>query len=71
MQEGTHAIQQVMETVGAAMVDVDRESHRIAESVGEIDQHCRSTVNGLNSMTGDVKEATGTSPARATARTGC
>ena len=59
VQEGTHAIQQVMETVGAAMVDVDRESHRIAESVGEIDQHCRSTVDGLNSMTSDVKEATG------------
>lgn len=59
VQEGTHAIQQVMETVGAAMVDVDRESHRIAESVGEIDQHCRSTVDGLNSMTTDMKLVTG------------
>ncbi|ABI56502.1 methyl-accepting chemotaxis protein [Alkalilimnicola ehrlichii MLHE-1] len=57
VREGTHAIQEIMETVGSAMQDVDTESGRIHESVGEIDQHCRRTVGGLEELTSEVRHA--------------
>ncbi|WP_121440634.1 methyl-accepting chemotaxis protein [Alkalispirillum mobile] len=57
VREGTHAIQEIMETVGSAMQDVDTESSRIHDSVGEIDQHCRKTVDGLEELTHEVQHA--------------
>ena len=57
VRKGTHAIQEVMETVARAMTDVDSESKRIAEAVQEIDQYCDRTVSGLNEMASDVGES--------------
>ena len=57
VRKGTHAIQDVMETVARAMTDVDSESKRIAEAVQEIDQYCDRTVSGLNEMASDVGES--------------
>lgn len=55
VQEGTHAIRQVMETAGSAMADVDIESNRISESVLQIDAKCEQTVEGLSSIAEDVQ----------------
>lgn len=60
VQQGTHTIQEVMETVASAMRDVDNESNRIGDSVQEIDEYCSRTVHGLEGMTGDVERATTT-----------
>ncbi len=57
VKAGTHAIQEVMETVGRAMRDVDTESNRISEAVTEIDGYCQRTVQGLNEITSDVGQS--------------
>ena len=57
VQAGTHAIQEVIETVGRAMRDVDSESRRISEAVTEIDGDCEHTVQGLNEITSDVDQS--------------
>ena len=58
VSEGTHGIQEIMEAVASAMIDVDAESSRIGEAVHEIDGLCQRTVGGLRSMTGDIEHAT-------------
>lgn len=58
VQEGTSAIREVVETVGAAMADVDVESDRIAEAVVQIDAYCDRTVSGLEGMSGAVEHST-------------
>ncbi len=60
VREGTQAIQQIMETVGSAMSDVDTDSGRVNESVSAIDQYCRRTVEGLEELAEAVRSATQT-----------
>jgi methyl-accepting chemotaxis protein len=65
VQEGTHAIQSVMDGVAASMAEVDVESGHIASSVAEIDRYCGQTVSGLNDMT---EQVSGSAANLATAR---
>lgn len=60
VREGTHAIREIMETVGSAMEDVDTESARIQQSVQAIDQHCNETVSGLEALARAVSQASTT-----------
>ncbi|MFP4146975.1 MAG: methyl-accepting chemotaxis protein [Halorhodospira sp.] len=60
VRDGTQAIQEVMETVGSAMGDIDNDSGRVQESVTSIDHHCRRTVEGLEELAEAVRSATQT-----------
>ncbi|MBA1145597.1 methyl-accepting chemotaxis protein [Ectothiorhodospiraceae bacterium WFHF3C12] len=57
VQECTHSLQGVMETVGRAMDEVNTESTRIADAVGNIDRHCEQTVEGLTELASEVTES--------------
>ncbi|PWG64407.1 chemotaxis protein [Spiribacter halobius] len=59
VQEGTHAIQDVMTSVAAAIADVDRETGRIAGAVRDIDRYCGETASGLAGLTEDVERSSG------------
>ncbi len=60
VRDGTEAIQEIMETAGSAMTDIDTDSGRVRESVHTIDHYCRRTVEGLEELADAVRQATGT-----------
>lgn len=59
VQEGTQAIQAVMESVAGAIAEVDRESGRIVGAVREIDRYCGETASGLAGLTHEVERSAG------------
>ena len=54
VRRGTQAIQQVMDTMGAAMQDVDDQTRRIGDAVHEIAGSCQQTVTALNQVAESV-----------------
>ncbi|ABM61320.1 methyl-accepting chemotaxis protein [Halorhodospira halophila] len=60
VRDGTEAIQEIMETAGSAMADIDTDSGRVRESVHTIDHYCRRTVEGLEELAEAVRQATQT-----------
>jgi methyl-accepting chemotaxis protein len=57
VRRGTHAIQQVIDTLARSMGDVDAESARIAEAVQDIDRFCTRTAEGLSGMSAEVQQS--------------
>ena len=60
VRDGTEAIQEIMETAGSAMADIDTDSGRVRESGHTIDHYCRRTVEGLEELADTVRRATDT-----------
>ncbi|THB64374.1 MAG: methyl-accepting chemotaxis protein [Gammaproteobacteria bacterium] len=60
VRKGTQQIQDVIESIGNTVHDIDSESTDIVHAVKEIDIQCEKTVEGLNDLTSDVEEARNT-----------